>query len=390
MASRHPPMRRAGIIVWMFFLPFILHTAEVVPDSNTFFQCWLHLAETEFDTLNQQFIHNCKPLSLRLREIDRLLATPNAQSPEYGYPLLLEKIRLEDKLRYFKAETDLKLLRLRFRKSIEMLKMLYEKILGMDHHFTSLRTSQQVARISNPHEYPVFKEVKTLLQERMKKKYAFALPAIMEGNPYLSAVFSIVSLTLSGNETKLNKQQLDQISCILDFTVRMHQELSVIYYETEYLRDGNLTLKVACENLFAECARQVGYDIPLTVCRETDDWERLYALLDNYVNIAAGTASADVSFQQKARTNLQFSVDRVVHFIEKYCAFVAQGNEYYKKFDKIVGNYANENTCAESLPETFRQLKTDIGTTLEKFNSAYNLPEIQGSRLKDLLYGIGE
>ena len=80
----------------------------------------------------------------------------------------------------------------------------------------------------------------------------------------------------------------------------------------------------------------------------------------------------------------------MVHFIEKYCAFVAQGNEYYKKFSKIVNNYANEKTCSGTLPDTFTQLKADIGITLEKFNSAYNLPEIQGSRLKDLLYGAGE
>jgi len=390
MASRHPPIRRAGTIATMLLLPFFLHTAEVVPDSNAVLEAWLRATATEFDELNHSYFQNCRPVLSRLQSLDELLDTPEARSPAYGYPLLLEKIQLEEKIRRFGAETEMKLLRLRYRKSIEMLKLLYEKILSMDHHFTGLRTSQQVARISNPHEYPAFKEVKTLLQDRMKKKYAFALPALMEGNPYLSAVFSIVSLTLSGNETKLNKEQLDQISCILDFTVRMHQELSVIYYETEYLRDGNLTLKAACENLFAECARQVGYTIPLTVCRESDDWERLYTLLDNYVNTAAGTNTPDHSLQQKARANLQFSVDRVVHFIEKYCAFVAQGNEYYKKFDKIVGNYANEKTCAETLPETFRQLKTDIGATLEKFNSAYDLPEIQGSRLKDLLYGIGD
>lgn len=390
MICRHPPTISAGAVVVLLLLCARLPANEAARDSNAVLRHWLAAAESALDAVKQDYAAAARPLLLRLETLRRQLESPRAADPAFGYPLLLEKIRLEDQLRRLKTETDLKLLRLRFRKSIEMLKMLYEKILSMDHHFTSLRTSQQVARISNPHEYEAFKSVKNLLQERMKKKYAFAMPPVMDSNPYLSAVFSIISLTLGGNDTKLSPQQLEQVSCILDFTVRMHQELNVIHYETEYLRDGNLTLKTACENLFAECARQVGYTIPLTVCRDSDDWERLYALLDNYVDIAAAAGSPDHSLQQKARTNLQFSVDRVVHFIEKYCAFVAQGNEYYKKFDKIVGNYANEKICAGALPETFRQLKTDIGATLEKFNSAYDLPEIQGSRLKDLLYGIGE
>ncbi len=269
-----------------------------------------------------------------------------------------------------------------------MLKMLYEKILSMDHHFTSLRTNQQIMKISNPHEYPAFKEVKVLLGERMKKKHGFTLPAVMESNPFLSAAFSIVGLALGGGEGKLRQDQIDAISCILDFTVRMHQDLSIIWYETEYLRDGNLTLKRECEHLFAECARQVEYAIPLGICRETDDWERLYNLLEAAVGKAGETPPPAIS--QKILVNLQFSIDRVVHFIENYSAFVAQGSEYYKKFAKITASYENEKACSGSLPETFTQLKNDIDITLEKFNSAYKLPEIQGSRLKDLLYGTVE
>ena len=91
----------------------------------------------------------------------------------------------------------------------------------------------------------------------------------------------------------------------------------------------------------------------------------------------------------RATTNLQFSVDRVTQFIEKYSNFVGQGGEYYKKFFKIVSNYENETSCSASLPDQFKQLKEDIDQTLEKFNSAYRMPEVQGSKLKDMLYGIG-
>jgi hypothetical protein len=90
-------------------------------------------------------------------------------------------------------------------------------------------------------------------------------------------------------------------------------------------------------------------------------------------------ATPEVGTQKKMQANLQFAIDRVVHFIEKYCAFVSQGGEYYRKFSRIMGSYQHEKTCSGALPETFGQLKSDIEVTLEKFNNAYHLPEIQGS-----------
>jgi hypothetical protein len=89
----------------------------------------------------------------------------------------------------------------------------------------------------------------------------------------------------------------------------------------------------------------------------------------------------------RATTNLQFSVDRVSTFIEKYSNFVSQGGEYYKKFSKIASSYENEKACSTVLPDQFKQLKSDIDETLDKFNSAYKMPEVQGSKLKDMLYG---
>ncbi len=374
----------------MLLFPGRLPAACPPGDSSFHLVGWLNATETAFRVIRQERRQVEGACRFRLTELNKALALPAALDPVQGYPLLLEKTRLEEELRRLEVETDLKTLRLRYRKSIEVLRILYEKILSMDHHFTSLRTNQQVLRISNPHEYPEFKEVKTQWDERLKKKYNFALPGLLEGNPYLSAVYSILGLALGGGNERLDKSHLDKIACILDFTVRMHQDLNLICYETEYLRDGNLTLKTACENLFNECTRQVGYAIPLPVCRDSDDWERLYSQLDNYVDRNLDPALATNAMQKRAFANLQFAVDRVVHFIERYCSFVTQGNEYYKKFARIVDGYDNEANCNGALPESFSQLKTDIGVTLEKFNSAYNLPEIQGSRLKDLLYGIGE
>ena len=106
------------------------------------------------------------------------------------------------------------------------------------------------------------------------------------------------------------------------------------------------------------------------------------------VNKARGPfTTPDLKLLGKAETNLLFAIDRVVQFITRYSDFVNQGNEYYKKFAKIADSYENEKACSTVLPDQFKQLKNDIDETLDKFNSAYKMPEVQGSKLKDMLYG---
>jgi len=365
-------------------------------------QPWIETAYSELDLLEREHSDRTEPLRMRLYDINNTLSEPRNRTPECGFQVLWEKIQLEETLQGIEQEHEIKLLKLRYRKSIEIVKMLYEKVLSMDHHLSSLKAQQGLSNLSNPHNYPEFKEAKVLIEDRMKKKFNFQMPALFQTNPFLSAAFSIVGLALGGGEDKEKKGSIDKIACVLDFTVRMHTDLNVIYYETGYLRDANLTLKKECETLFSDCARQVGYTIPLVSCRDGDDWERLYTMLDNYVakavgepansaspasGITPGLLAPDPRLLARATTNLQFSIDRVGLFIEKYSNFVGQGGEYYKKFSKIASSYENEKTCANALPDQFKQLKTDIDETLDKFNSAYKMPEVQGSKLKDMLYG---
>lgn len=374
---------------------------------------FVHKAETEMEQLNKTFFRETEPMRMRLVDVNTALNDPRNRKAELGFELMWEREQLRETLQLLEEEHDLKMLKLRYRKSIEIVKMLYEKVLSMDHHFTSLKAQQSVMNLSNPHNYPEFKETKTMIDEKMKKKFNFQMPTLFQTNPYLSAAFTVVGMVTSMGDNSANttekKEVMQKASCILDFTVRMHNDLNVIYYETGYLRDANLTMKKECELLFAECARQVGYTIPLISCRDSDDWERLYTMLDTYVAKAMGETSntqtqppaygmpgtgvsgtVNPKLVQKATVNLQFSIDRVTQFIEKYSTFVGQGAEYYKKFSKIADSYENEKTCTDALPAQFRQLKADIDQTLEKFNSAYRMPEVQGSKLKDMLYGSYE
>ncbi|MDV7398429.1 hypothetical protein RZS08_43895, partial [Arthrospira platensis SPKY1] len=92
----------------------------------------------------------------------------------------------------------------------------------------------------------------------------------------------------------------------------------------------------------------------------------------------------------REQINLEFATQRVADFISQYQLFVSQGAQYYQKFDNIVSTYENEDACKQSLPRQFEELRGDIRQTIDKFSRTYNLPEIQGSRLKDLLFGSVE
>jgi hypothetical protein len=140
----------------------------------------------------------------------------------------------------------------------------------------------------------------------------------------------------------------------------------------------------------------VGYKVELDVCRSEDDWETLYDMLDKYIadlEALAAKSQADPAANRslmKGIANLEFSIDRLLDFLEKYNNFVAQGEKYYQKFEAIASNYPNEAACVGQLPEQYATLKQDIRFSIEKFREAYNIAELTGSKLKDLLYGTSD
>jgi len=385
------------LIAWLLLCPFLALAEESrhVDTTANWLEPWLFDATSDFQQLERWYTGLTTPIRSRLTDVKQAMRQPAAGKAETGFLLLRERLQLEDTLELLEAEHELKRTKLRYRKGIEILKMLYEKILSMEHHFSGLQAQQDILNISNPHNYPEFKETSALLDAKMNKRYGLSLGAAFQQNPYLAAAFSLIGLVISGGDAKIKKADLGRITCILDFTVRIHNDLNIIYFETGYLLEANLTLKRDCELLFAECARQVGYTIPLDVCRNTDDWERLYTQLDALVarsmeENASSNTLPDTKLALQIETNLRFSIDRLLYFINRYGDVVNQGNEYYKKFSNIIRPYETEETCSAVLPGQFRQLKTNIEGTIEKFNTAYRMPEVQGSKLKDMLYGSSE
>jgi hypothetical protein len=357
----------------------------------------LNQTTSDLHAIEQDWAGKAAVLEGELASINRQLDSFNMVTAPTEYLWALNrKLDLRDELAILEEMYQLSMAKARYRKGLELIKIMYEKTLGLDHHFTSLKTFHNVAQLSNPNAYPEFQQTREVLEGRLKKENDVKVPQFLVGNPLISATFSLVASFLGEAEPKRKEKDLDKIACILDFTVRMYSDLNLIYYETEFLKEGNSNLKADCSNLFKEYTKMVGYKVELDACRKEDDWETLYDLLDKYIidlETAAVKSKDDPAANRslmKGIANLEFSIDRLLDFLEKYNNFVAQGEKYYQKFEVIASNYPNEAACAGQLPEQYATLKQDIKFSIEKFREAYNIAELTGSKLKDLLYGTSD
>jgi len=280
----------------------------------------------------------------------------------------------------------------RFLYSITILKDINEKILALDHHFTSLSTHHDVFNLSNPLNYPEFKVLQDYVKSDLKEKHALDVPGFLEQNAVFASAWTLVSLVLSDKSVTEKSKALESISCLLDFTMRIQNDLNVIYYETDFLREANEELARKCSALFADHCRLIGYDTPLHMCREADDWEKVFSHVGmTFEGMHTQLQVAGlVPKVNKEQNDLRFRIDLTVQFIQEYTGMISQGIKHYQKFQKILSKYEQEKACVDQLPPAFTQLKTDIQLTLEKFENAYQMPELFGSRLKMLMYGMQE
>ena len=247
--------------------------SRLPPYDSTALSCLVKQAGTEI--FNLQAAHNqwLTTQYARLNELDFIIIrkTPSPGQPSY-VEALEEKLSVMEALELDEENFQLQLLRLRYTKGLEFIKLIYEKVLSLDHHFTSLQTFQQVNSMANPNNYPAFQQNRLLFEERLKKKGgSVKIPALLQANPFISATFSIVSTLFSEGDNSQKEKDLEQISCILDFTVRMNADLNTIYYETEYLKQNNLALKEDCMALFSEYSKPIGYFVTLDKCRKEDE-----------------------------------------------------------------------------------------------------------------------
>ena len=177
--------------------------------------------------------------------------------------LLIRKDQLENQLRENQNSELSDISRIRYLKGLEIIKVLYGKTLALDHHFASISTFHEISKIANPNHYPDFVRLKDELQEKADKKSGFQLGNLMNNNIYTSVIYSFVSLFNNDNLSKQEKEaNLKEVECILDFTLRMHNDLNTIYFETSFLQESNENLMKDLDQLFKNYTEPIGYHLP--------------------------------------------------------------------------------------------------------------------------------
>lgn len=306
--------------------------------------------------------------------------------------LLIKKDELNEKLDLLVASEMSTISKIRYLKGLSIIKILYEKVLSLDHHFSSIATFNEISKISNPNNYQEFSQVKDLIKNKTDKKHGLNLTSLLGQNIYTSSIDMLVGLFNSSASPKEKEGELKKIECIMDFTLRMNNDLNTIFFETEFLKKSNDKIMQDLEELFVNYTKTINYHTPIKECRATDDWSSIRDKLDAFL-LELDKAINDTSKQVKAQRmqiDLNFPIDRLLQFITQYDSFIDQGGKFYEKFKIILDSYENEQQCSSSLPPTYTKLKSDIDIAIEKFNTAYKPLEINGSKMKEVLYGINE
>ena len=302
--------------------------------------------------------------------------------------LLIEKDLLQEAKFLLLQSLNADVSKIRYLKGLELIKILYDKVLGLDHHFASVRTFSEINKISNPNNYPEFGKLKDILKDKKDKKTGIDLTSLLGSN----IVASVVNIFSNINGSSLSKEdkekELQAVECVLDFTLRMHNDLNLIYFETSFLQAANDEIKKDIELMFKDYTKPIEYIATLPDCRNNDDWDSLKEKLEKYNQTLAATTDKDKI--NKMQINLEFSIDRLLQFIAKYNNFIDDGVKFYQKFKTILNSYENEKQCESKLPIEYKKLKTDIDIAIGKFNIAYKPVEINGSKMKEVLYGIND
>ena len=80
--------------------------------------------------------------------------------------ILIEKDQIQDEMRTLQFENSNEISKIRYLKGLQFIKILYEKVLSLDHHFASVRTLNEINKISNPNQYPEYSKLKEILNDK--------------------------------------------------------------------------------------------------------------------------------------------------------------------------------------------------------------------------------
>lgn len=339
----------------------------------------------EIKTINHKFELLIDTKQCELQRIN--IALKEAISVEQKVDLLVEKDLVKAEITDLIKENSGEVSKIRYLKGLQIIKILYEKVLSLDHHFASVRTLNEINKISNPNQYPEYEKLKEVVSAKKDKKTGFDLTSVLGTNTIVSVVQTFTNMLGSSMSKEEKEKEMANVDCILDFTLRMQNDLNTIYFETAFLQTSNAKMKSDIELLFKDYTKPIGYLATLESCRSSDDWETVTQKMDEYLTKLKTTTGTS---QYKMQVNLEFPIDRLLQFITQYNNFIDQGGKFYEKFKIILNSYENEKQCETKLPLEYKKLKADIDVAIDKFNIAYKPVEVNGTKMKEILYGLNE
>ncbi len=310
-----------------------------------------------------------------------------AATAEDKITLLIRRQKLSDEVLALNRENANEIAKIRYLKGLQIIKSLYEKVLGLDHHFSSVRTLSEINRISNPNQYPEYAQLKEVVSAKKDRKFSVDLTSVLGTNTIVSLVQTFTNMIGSALTKEEKERELARVECILDFTLRMQDDLNTIFFETAFLQTSNNKVKEDIETLFRDYTKPIGYMPSLEDCRTNDDWETVTKKMNDYL---ARMKNESGSAQYRMQVDVEFPIDRLLQFITQYNNFIDQGAKFYEKFRIILESYENQKQCESRLPHEYKKLRSDIDLAILKFNTAYKPVEINGTKMKEILYGLNE
>lgn len=109
-----------------------------------------------------------------INEINKALEV--AISTEQKINLLVEKDRINREIEHLTSDNSGEISKIRYIKGLQIIKLLYEKVLSLDHHFASVRTLNEINKMSNPNQYPEYEKLKEVVSTKKDKKLLLNYP----------------------------------------------------------------------------------------------------------------------------------------------------------------------------------------------------------------------
>jgi len=372
---------------FVFLLFFLMHQmqANVVYDAKKDPNEIVAEMTTAIRRVQKEHDSKNELLNRQLTVLNNRLAAESNRDRKLDF--LIQKDEIKEQMRFLQMETNSEISKIRYLKGLQVIKTLYEKVLSLDHHFASVRTLNEINKISNPNQYPEYSKLKEVVNAKKDKKTSLDLTSVLGTNTIVSVVQTFTNMIASSLTKEEKEKELANVDCILDFTLRMQNDLNTIYFETAFLQTSNEKIKQEIELLFKDYTKPIGYVATLENCRTNDDWETITQKMEDYLTKMKTTTGTS---QYKMQVNMEFPIDRLLQFITQYNNFIDQGGKFYEKFKIILNSYENAKQCETKLPLEYKKLKADIDVAINKFNVAYKPVEVNGTKMKEILYGLNE